>query len=167
MGGGEIFAGWGVLNLIALFVSQFLWNSVFVWVIMIVTGIIGQIVYLKIVSDKGKPIIFGEKAISNLWLFLIAVLPLIFYIYPFVFKIYPASAIFPLIALWLSIGLFISGIIVGQMRYKLGAAVFLLTALLLPLFKGQAQLWIYTAAIILGLIVPGLWRKQKAKKETK
>ena len=164
MGGGEIFAGWGVLNLLALATDYFVSCDTLVWIIMILVGITGQIIYLKIASARGKSMIFWEKAISNLWVFLVAILPVIFYLYPFVLKVYPNKAIFPLVMLWLSIGLFVSGIIVGQLRHKIGGFVFLAAAVLTPLLTEQAQVWVYAAAVVLGLIVPGLWKNKFLKK---
>lgn len=156
--GGEIFAFWGVLNLISYFIFIFLWNSDFIWPIMIVIGITIQIFYVRRLEfDKGYQL-FWYKNVNWLWLFLVVLMPFLFYIFPFLLKMYPPMAIFPLIFLWLSAGLMITGILVEQLCFKLGALVMAFACIITVAFLNLV-LVIYPAAIVLGLIIPGIWSR--------
>ncbi|MGA2142116.1 MAG: hypothetical protein ABSG94_06790 [Brevinematales bacterium] len=158
MAGGEMFAFWGILNLISYFIFILLWHSDFVWPVMIIIGMTIQVIYVRnLEKDKGYQL-FWFKNTSQLWLFLVVLMPLIFYIFPFVLKMYKPMTIFPLIFLWLSAGLMISGIIVEQLCFKLGAAVMACAAVLTVLFFSLV-LYIYPVSILLGLIIPGVWSR--------
>ncbi len=94
---------------------------------------------------------------------MIVLLPFIFFVFPFLMKKYDPWSIFPLISLWLSIGMFASGIIVNQISMKIGGFVFLISSVLIMKFL---DLWFifYPLSVVCGLIVPGIWSKYKEKR---
>lgn len=160
--GGEVFAIWGGLNLIAFLVNQFLIDSLAVWLLMLVVGIMIQVFYgLNLKRNECREL-FWTKNINYLWLHLIVLLPLLFYVFPFLLKIYHAAAIFPLIALWLSLGMFLSGIMVEQKSMIAGSAVYVLTAVLMAFFPDRILIF-YPASSVFGLIIPGIWSKYEEK----
>ncbi len=161
--GGEVFAFWGILNLIGYFTYFFLWTSIIVWVIMMVIGVIVQIFYVERIKKKDGYQLFWTGIINQLWLFILVLLPFLFYIFPFVFKIYSPIAIFPLIFLWLSIGSLITGLIVEQLSFTLGGLILFVSSILLVLFIDELII-IYPATITAGVIIPGIWSRYEEKK---
>jgi hypothetical protein len=160
--GGEIFAMWGILNIIAFTVFNFIRYSILVWVVMISVGIITQILYVRYLESKSGFRLFWTNKINELWIYMIVLLPFIFFVFPFLLKIYDPWSIFPLISLWISIGMFASGIIVNQLSMKIGGFVFLISSILTVKFL---DLWfiIYPASVVCGLIIPGIWSKYEEK----
>jgi hypothetical protein len=161
--GGEMFAFWGILNLVFYSIFIFLWRSEIVWPIMIVIGMAVQIFYVRRLENDSGFRLFWYKNTSQLWLFLVILMPFIFYIFPAVLKIYPEMAIYPLMFLWLSIGLMISGILVEQLCFKLGALVMACACIFTVMNFSMIKV-IYPAAVLLGLIVPGIWSRYEQKK---
>jgi hypothetical protein len=160
--GGEVFAIWGGLNLLAFFINQFLIDSVYVWLVMMVVGIIIQLVYGKYLKIGECKELFWTKNINKLWLFLIFLFPVLFYVFPFLLKLYHPAAIFPLIALWISLGMFLSGMLIEQKSMLAGSGVYILTAVLMAFFSDKILI-IYPLSTVFGLIVPGIWSKYEEK----
>jgi hypothetical protein len=161
--GGEIFALWGVLNLIAFFTDYYLWSSIFVWLIMILAGAVIQVVYFRFKVNKPGFRLFWVGIVNQLWLFMVILIPFIFYVFPFLLRIYSPEAIFPLIFLWLSAGLLVTGLIVEQPGFIFGGIATFAAAILLVVFM-NSLLIIYPAAIVAGLIIPGIWSRYEEKK---
>jgi MFS family permease len=156
--GGEVFAYWGILNLIAFFLFSYLWGSLYVWVIMIVLGIILQIIYVRRLQADQEYKLFWFGTINQLWIFMVVLMPFIFYVFPFLLNVYSPINIYPLLFLWLSIGMFISGILVGQLCFKLGGIIFLISCIVTVLFFDMLRV-IYPVTMILGLVLPGIWSR--------
>ncbi len=161
--GGEIFAMWGFLNLISFTIHYFFINSIIIWIVMLGIGIILQIFYVKFfLNNKGYQLFWFGK-INNLWIFMLVLLPFIFIVFPFLLKLYTSYCIYPLILLWLSIGMFVSGLIVEQWSMKIAGMIFLASSILLSFFMDKWNI-IYPLSIIFGLIIPGIWSKYEEKK---
>lgn len=159
--GGEIFAGWGILNLIAMAVQLWVWQSVFVWLLMIAIGIPLQSLYIRHLirqqGDEGFQSFWGQK-MGELWVSFLILLTFLIYVFPFLLKLYPPELITVFVYFWLSLAMFYSSILTGQVSIRIGAAVFFLSGCIGALVGTNSPLP-YALANILGLIVPGIWSK--------
>lgn len=163
LSGGEVFVWWGLLNLIAMNVFHFWIYSDWVWIVMIITGIVGQVWYIGFLKRKTGVVMFWGKALSELWIFIVVLLPLLFYVFPVMAGIYSGKAIFPLIFISLCIAMYISGILTSLLAFKIGGVVYLLSAIVCA-FKPEWVLYIFNLTTLFGLIIPGIWSFYERRK---
>ncbi len=160
--GGEIFAGWGVLAIITHNLFNLLFPNVLLWVGMLVIGILAQTIYTLLAYKNGWSSFWG-KMLSAFWIFLTAIFILIVYVYPFLLKLYPPKAIYPLNLLMLSIGMYVSSEIATKFSFKVGSVVFLISSFLTA-YNIDLTFIVFNVAILLGLIVPGIWSFYEKRK---
>jgi len=86
-----------------------------------------------IFTSKGKIKTFWGKMLGEFWGFWTVLLIFLFYAFPFVLKLYPPMAIYPLILFALANGMYVSGLITERISFKAGAIAFLLSSLYLAL----------------------------------
>ena len=161
--GGEILAVWGVLNLITVSIYKYLWHTSFPWLIMVVLGIVIHVSYLAYLKRRSKYKLFWEGTVNYIWLVTVILLPVVFFLFPVVFKLYGARAVFPLVELLLAVALFISGIISRKLSMKVGGVFFLGASLFTAAYPGE-YLIPYMFSMIFGFIVPGIWSRYERKK---
>ncbi|MGC8764373.1 MAG: hypothetical protein ACP5QT_00590 [Brevinematia bacterium] len=155
LSGGEVFVWWGILSLLAHNIYNLLLPSIFIWIGMIVLGNIGMIAYIFFAYRSGYKTFWGEM-LGEFWFFLTLLLILIFYVFPFVFKLYPPMAIYPFILFSLSIGMYVSGLITQSISFRVGGIIFLISSILLA-YNTTWFFWIFNAGILSGLVIPGIW----------
>jgi len=159
--GGEIFAGWGILNLAAVSVQTWLWNSVYLWLIMIAIGIPLQTLYIRHLSLRqiGEGFtIFWSRKMNELWISFLIMLSLLIYWFPFMLRLYPDFQITIFVYFWLSLAMFCSSLLTRQTSLRFGALVFFAAGWICA-WIGTGNVLPYVIAIILGLVVPGVWSK--------
>ena len=161
--GGEVFAFWGLLNIITYLVYQYVFTSFWVWIIMVVAGISTQIIYVREMKKKLKYKLMWSHRVSILWLGFVLMLPLLFYVYPQVFKIYSQKAVLPIISLGITLGLFSTGLMTLQKSWYFAAGIFL-TASISSGACIKAQGWIFMGAMVFGFVIPGIWSKYEQRK---
>ncbi len=161
--GGEIMSFWGILIIAAMAVFTYMWPSTFVWVIALAAGIIAQISYFRLKASDSGFSLFWFGNLKYLWLFMLLLLPFLFYIFPFLLNVYPPRAINPLIFLWISIGMFASGLIVEHVSIITGGLILLLLSILSAVFIDYWTI-IFYSGMISGVIIPGIWSRYEEKK---
>lgn len=149
LSGGEVFVWWGLLSIISHNIYNLLLPNVLVWIEMIVIGNAGMIIYISMAFRGGYKTFWG-KMLGEFWVFLTLLLVLVFYVFPFVLKLYPLMAIYPLILFCLSIGMYVSGLIAQSIAFKVGGIVFLAFSVLLA-YNTTWFFWIYNAGVFLVL----------------
>jgi hypothetical protein len=161
--GGEIFAFWGTLNLLGLALSRAMSEKFFlIWLVLVPSGIVIQSLYIRYLYRHRGFKLFWEHRMTELWSIMLVLLPLFFYVFPVVMKLYQPKAIMSMVTLWLGLALLMSGIIVRQVSLKFGAFAMFTASLLLAYFPEQMYL-LYTSAVIAGLIIPGVWSKYEER----
>ncbi|OHD13080.1 MAG: hypothetical protein A2Y41_03955 [Spirochaetes bacterium GWB1_36_13] len=161
--GGEVFVVWGMLNIVSIFIFRFLWQEIAVWIIMVGIGVSFQVFYLnKIVRKKGYKT-FWTGTISRIWLSAVFVLPLVFYVYPFVFHLYSLEAVLPLILLFMGTLMIITGMILKSWTFKTSALIFVSASIFSAAFP-LAYLYFYPSAFFLGFVIPGIWSFYEQRK---
>jgi hypothetical protein len=163
MQGQEVFAAWGLLNILVLLLYQFVWHSPLIWVIMIGTGIFFQIFYTKRRKIKKGYVIFWNHAISQIWISIVISLPLLFFIFPHILHLYGKVAIFPLLQLILFFGMYVTGIISKERIFKWAGIVFLFTSILSGVWPDLAKIF-YGGAMLLGFILPAIGSRYAGRK---
>jgi hypothetical protein len=162
LSGGEVFVWWGVLTLLAHNIFNLLFPNMLVWIGMIVIGNAGMITYIIIIS-RGKFKTFWGKMLAEFWVFWTVLLIFIFYVFPFGLKLYPPTAIYPLILFALANGMYVSGLITERISFKAGAIAFLLSSIYLA-FDTTKFFLVYNIGTILGLVIPGIWSLYEKRK---
>ncbi|MEJ5284809.1 MAG: hypothetical protein ACP5Q5_10715 [Brevinematia bacterium] len=162
LSGGEVFVWWGVLSLLAHNIYNLLLPNIFVWIGMIVLGNAGMIAYIAIAFKGGYKTFWG-KMLGEFWGFLTILLVFVFYIFPFVLKLFPPMAIYPLILFCLAVGMYVSGLIAQSIAFKVGGIIFLVSSVLLA-YNTTWFFWIYNAGTFFGLVIPGIWSRYEKRK---
>lgn len=163
LSGGEVFVWWGILSILAHNIYNFLFPSIFIWIGMIVLGSSGAIAYFSFAYKSGYKTFWG-KMLGEFWVFLTLLLIFIFYVFPFVYKLYSPLAIYPFVLFFLSIGMYVSGLITQSVAFKVGGILFFLFSILLA-STPTWFFWVYNAGIVLGLVVPGIWSMYEKRRE--
>ncbi|MCX7872322.1 MAG: hypothetical protein N2487_03455 [Verrucomicrobiae bacterium] len=162
LSGGEIFVLWGALSILAHNIYNLLLQHILVWIGMIILGNAAMITYVSIACKGGYKTFWG-KMLLEFWGGLTLLLVFVFYLFPFVFKLYPPVAIYPLILFMLSIGMYVSGIITESVVFKLGGVAFLISSVLIA-HNTTWFFWGYNAAAFFGLVIPGIWSRYEKRK---
>lgn len=162
--GGEVFAIWGTLNIITSILHKNIWHSPFIWMIMVAIGAPFQAMYVRKLKKRSEFKLFWSFSVSETWLAIVAMLPLIFYVFPHVFHLYTQKAIFPIAYIGLAGGMYFSGILTEKLSMKIGGLLFLACSVLTGVFQDQAHM-IHGLAMFFGFIVPGIWSKYEQKKQ--
>jgi len=158
---GEIFIFWGILNLVGIALSLVIGGAT-VWLVLVPLGILAQSLYVHHLRRSSGYLIFYEKAMTELWLFMLILLPVLFYVFPFWFGLYAPRAIMSMVTLWLALALFMSGMLTRSAGIAAGAAPMLAASVLIAFFPDRMPL-IFMGAVVLGLIVPGMWSRHAEK----
>ncbi len=163
--GGEVFAFWGIINVIALIIYRFIIPSNMIWLIMVLLGIIVHISFQRQRRKREGYSTFLTKTLFEIWIFIVVILPITFYIFPVILKMYNTDVVVPIVALFLALGMFISGVITRKWSLRAGGGIFLIGSILLALNPENKFLY-YLLAHIFGLIIPGMISNIEKKKGT-
>ena len=161
---GFHFMLWGSL-VIAASISQYVMihngmgnASNWVWFIMSVIGVPIAIVYERRRNKEGKTTGKFDKMYGYLWMGFGITLFVTIYV-SIAHQVNPI----PFILLLIGLATFVSGAIYQFAPLIIGAVVFWITAAICNLFAQTDQLLVYSAAIFIGYIIPGiiLWKRSK------
>jgi hypothetical protein len=162
---GFHFLLWGCL-VIAASISQYFMiqsgmgnESNWVWFIMGIIGAPIAIVYERRKDRKGKTTGKFDKMYGYLWMGFGITLFVTIYV-SIAHRVNPI----PFILLLIGLATFVSGAIYQFAPLIIGAIVFWITAAVCHMFDQTDQLLVYSAAIFIGYIIPGilLWKRSKS-----
>lgn len=162
---GEIWVVWGVLNIIAMSVNLWVFSSFFVWFTMMGIGVTYTIVYGEIIERKdGEFKINVINTVFKLWMFLIVlVIPIIFYVFPVLLRLYNGEAILPLLLIMLSIAMIATGFLAENISFKIGGLVFIICSVLSAKYIESGAI-IYLISMFFGLTIPGYLSRYEKKR---
>ena len=152
---GFFYVFWGVMNTLGVWIFSLVWFSFLFWVVWIPCGIVLMMVMVQgKIRHDGRVLLTGIN-INRIWLSLLAVLPLLIWLFPVVLGLYSPDWIFSLTTGWIALGLYTTGAYAGRPSIAWGALGFGVAAILFPFFPNDGA-WIFTIANVFGLILPGL-----------
>jgi hypothetical protein len=155
--GGEVFAAWGFLILCSIVLQLFFQNKPWIGLAGLLLGIIFQITFVNIMSHKSGYKLLWDHVINSTWIFIVCLIVIINILFPYVFKLYDGIAGSALIFLFLSIGMFFSGVFANKWSLRFGGVVFVLAAICMPLSFIENKYIISFCGIFFGLFLPGIW----------
>lgn len=152
---GILYVFWAGMNILGIWINVLVWESSVFWAFWIPVGMVlmSAIIYWK-TKDLGRSL-WDRIVVPQIWISTLAVLPLFIWVFPEVLRLYSHQWIFPITAAWVALSLYAVGVFNKQLSLALGALVFWVAAPLFLLFPSQGP-WIFTAANLLGLLIPGL-----------
>lgn len=162
--GGELFAILGSLNFIAGLLYEFVIESLWIWVAVIVLSVVVTVIYSEYTKRKYGKTVFGSKVMVELWIFTMLILPFLFYVFPAVFHFYSYNVAMIIAFTVLGIAVYISGIITTTISLRVGGVVFLIAATISG-FKEVYWFVPYTIMSFGGLILPGIFSIVEAKRQ--
>jgi hypothetical protein len=152
---GIFYVFWGVMNVLGVWIFTLVWSSAAFWVVWIPCGVVIMMAMLQVKFRREGRVLFKAMTIPYIWVALLAVLPLLIWVFPEVLHLYPLSRVFSLTAAWVTMGIYATGAYLGRPVIAWGSLAFGLAAVLFFLLP-EYDPWIFTGANTLGLIVPGL-----------
>lgn len=161
---GEIFIFWGTLNFITALLYEFVIKSSWIWLGMVIIGTIIMIIYFEYVKRKHGKVVFGGKILMELWIFMMILLPFIFWIFPTYLHLYSTDVIWVLIMIILGIAVYISGIITTTISLRVGGIIMFIAAALTGI-KDIHWLIPYSTMVLGGLVLPGIFTIIEGKRQ--
>jgi len=157
--GSEMFIIWGIVILTGSLIRTFLINSGLVIILTLTAGVIVQTVYIRMrFKVEGFEMIWNNE-MSLMWDFTILVIILSGVIFPVYFKLYSEQTGAVLMFFFAAPGAFISSLWLKKWSIIISPFIFILTSIFLSLPFPENKAFIYTTAIIFGLIIPGIISK--------
>lgn len=161
--GGEIFTIWGLIILSSFLIKTFLVNSQWVSFFAMAAGIVIQIAYVKIRSRAEGLEMIWNNDLNFMWIYIIIIMIIAGLILPGYFKLYPPAAGSALMFFFAAPGAYITGLWIKKWSIKLSTVIFILASVLMVYPWPGNRVLVFPAAIILGMIVPGITSQFEGK----
>jgi len=152
---GFFYVFWGIMNTLGVWIFTLVWYSIAFWVVWILCGIVLMMVMVQGKIRRDGRVRLRGLTLPRIWFALLAVLPILIWLFPEVLHLYPYDWIFPLTTGWVALGIYATGAYSGRASIAWGALGFGVASVLFPLFPSEGA-WIFTIANVFGLILPGL-----------
>ena len=146
---------WGITNTLGMWIYTWVWTSLIFWVFWMPASIVLMVSVISWKARDQDRALWGYQMLPRIWVAVLSVLPVLIWFFPGVLHLYPESWIYSLTAAWASLGMYATGVFVKRWPVAVGAMVWLASTPFYFFIPG-AEVWIFTAANILGLVVPGL-----------
>jgi len=152
---GFLYIFWAVMNVLGVWINALVFYSTLFWAIWIPAGIVlmSALIYWK-TKDLGRSL-WDRQVVPQIWIWSLVVLPFYIWVFPDLLHLYPLIWVFPITSAWVALSMYATGVFNKQVSVALGSLAFWATAPLYLILPEQGH-WIFTAANLLGLLVPGL-----------
>jgi len=152
---GFFYLFWGIMNTLGVWIFTLVWYSTLFWVVWIPCGVVIMMVMIHFKVRREGRVLLKGMTIPHIWFALLAVLPLLIWVFPDLLHLYSTDWIFPLTSAWITLGIYATGAYVRRASIAWGSLAFGIAAVLFLVFPGYEP-WVFTGANVFGLIVPGL-----------
>ena len=152
---GFFYLFWGVMNTLGVWIFTLVWYSTAFWVVWIPCGLVIMSVILHVKMRREGRVLLNGITLPHVWFAILAVLPLLIWVFPDLLHLYSTTWIFSLTAGWITLGIYTTGAYVRRPAIAWGSLAFGAAAVLFQVLPGFEP-YIFTGANVFGLIVPGL-----------
>jgi hypothetical protein len=161
--GGEIFAYWGILSILAYFIFIFAFDHLSLWIIFMVIGWVGSFIIIFLKTRKNYYSFAWHNAMKELWIGIHIAIILLGIVFPFIFHVYSPLYISAVVSLLCGVGMLATGALLKRWSIRAGGIILLFFSIILAALP---YIWfLYPAAIGLGTILPAIWSKLEEKKQ--
>lgn len=165
--GGEYIAFIGGWMILTYLFNMFVVSNWWVWLASIALGWIAILAGEKWRAKKeGHYSTRIQSEIFSIWILIGGfAAPMILYVFPALFKLYPGTAITPLMYFLCGIGIWLTGVVSRGKEFKLGALCLFAGSLLASFYTTvYVQLFIFLSVMVTGFVIPGIVSKRNESK---
>ena len=152
---GFLYLYWGAVNILGVWINTLVFEPAVFWAVWMPAGIVGMsaLLYWRM-KDEGRSL-WHREFVPQIWVPSLLLLPVFIWVFPAVLNLYPLTWVFSIVSAWVALSMYATGVFSKQPSVALGSLAFWISAPFYLVDHRWAP-WIFTAANVFGLILPGL-----------